>query len=48
VSPQYPGVYVTRPDGSGLRRISATSEIADTPHWSPDGARIAFWVGDPD
>ena len=48
VSPQYPGVYIVRPNGSGLRRISASTEIAGTPHWSPDGARIAFWVGDPE
>lgn len=48
VTPQYLGVYVMHPDGSGLRRISAPTEIAGTPHWSPDGARIAFWAGDPD
>lgn len=47
VTPQYLGVYIVRPDGSGLRRISAPTEIAGTPHWSPDGARIAFWFGDP-
>jgi TolB protein len=48
VTPQYLGVYVMHPDGSGLRRISAPAETAGTPHWSPDGARIAFWTGDPD
>ncbi len=48
VTPQYLGVYIVRSDGSGLRRITAPSEIAGTPHWSLDGARIAFWVGDPD
>jgi TolB protein len=48
VTPQYLGVYVVRPDGSGLRRISASTETAGTPHWSPDGTRIVFWVGDPD
>jgi TolB protein len=47
VSPQYDGVYVVRPDGTGLRVISDSSEIAGTPHWSPDGSRIAFWAGDP-
>jgi TolB protein len=47
VTPQYDGVYIVHPDGSGLRRISDASEIAGTPHWSPDGTRIAFWAGDP-
>jgi len=47
VTPQYDGVYIVHPDGSALRRISAPSEIAGTPHWSPDGSRIAFWTGDP-
>src|SRR5206468_1406993 len=40
VTPQYLGVYVVHPDGSSLRRISASTEIAGTPHWSPDGARV--------
>jgi Tol biopolymer transport system component len=47
VMPQYLGVYVAHPDGSGLRRVSSASETAGTPHWSPDGARVAFYVGDP-
>src|SRR5689334_8011495 len=48
VTPQYLGVYIVHPDGSNLRRISASTEIAGTPHWSPDGTRVAFWTGDPD
>src|SRR5205823_4188001 len=48
VTPQYLGVYIVHPDGSGLRRISASTEIAGTPHWGPDGTRIAFWAGDPE
>lgn len=47
VTPQYTGVYVARADGTGLRRVSAAGEIAGTPHWSPDGSRLAFWVGEP-
>ena len=47
VTPQYDGVYIVHPDGSAIRRISAPSEIAGTPHWSPNGNRIAFWAGDP-
>lgn len=46
VTPQYTSVYVARPDGSELRRISAPGEIAGTPHWSPSGDRLAFWSGD--
>jgi TolB protein len=35
-------LYVIRPDGTGLRRIT-TSPLEDTePTWSPDGRRIAF------
>jgi Tol biopolymer transport system component len=48
VTPQYTGVYIMHPDGSGLRRISAGGEIAGTPHWSLDGTRLAFWAGDPE
>ena len=48
VTPQYTAVYIVHPDGTGLRRISAATEIAGTPHWSPDAAHVAFWTGDPD
>jgi Tol biopolymer transport system component len=48
VTPQYLGVYIVHADGSNLRRISAPTEIAGTPHWSPDGVRVTFWAGDPD
>jgi len=48
VTPQYLGVYVVRPDGSGLRRVTAPNETAGTPHWSGDGTRLAFWTGDPE
>lgn len=48
VTPQYTGVYVAHPDGTALRRISALTEIAGTPHWLLDGTHVAFWAGDPD
>jgi TolB protein len=35
-----PGLYVMRPDGSGLRRIMAGD--TEYPTWSPDSTRIAF------
>jgi Tol biopolymer transport system component len=47
----YTDVYVMRPDGSGVRRL--THQRAYTPAWSPDGAHIVFsapglFVVDPD
>jgi len=47
VTPQYPAVYIVRADGSGLRRMSDSTEIAGTPHWSPDSDRVLFYVGEP-
>ena len=36
-------IYVVRPDGTGLRRL--TRNRAGVPAWSPDGSRIAFASG---
>jgi TolB protein len=36
----YTDVYVMRPDGSGVRRL--THNLAYTPAWSPDGRHIVF------
>jgi TolB protein len=47
VTPQYTSVYVVRADGTALRRISDSTEIAGTPHWSPDGIHILLYLGDP-
>ncbi|GAC1658761.1 MAG: hypothetical protein NVS4B3_26390 [Gemmatimonadaceae bacterium] len=47
VVPQYTSVYVVHPDGSGLRRLTDSTEVAGTPHWSPDGARVVFSASDP-
>jgi TolB protein len=35
-------IYVVRPDGSGLRRLTHRRGGAATPTWSPDGRQIAF------
>ncbi|MEW6156080.1 MAG: PQQ-binding-like beta-propeller repeat protein [Verrucomicrobiota bacterium] len=35
-------IYVVRPDGSGLRRVTGGSGDLVWPSWSPDGKRISF------
>jgi Tol biopolymer transport system component len=47
----YTDVYVMRPDGSGIRRL--TNNLGYTPAWSPDGEHIVFsaprlFIIDPD
>jgi Tol biopolymer transport system component len=37
---QRPGVWIVRPDGSGLRKVID----GESPRWSPDGSLIAFWA----
>ena len=37
-------IYVVRPEGSGLRRLTTDSKSSD-PAWSPDRRRIAFVSG---
>jgi TolB protein len=39
----YRDIYVMRPDGSGVTRL--TSASAETPAWSPDGRYIVFSAG---
>jgi Tol biopolymer transport system component len=36
----YTDVYVMRPDGSGIRRL--TNQVGYSPAWSPDGEHIVF------
>ena len=37
-------LYVVRPDGSGLRRITQDNEFAGSPAWSPDGRSLVFYT----
>jgi len=40
-------VYVIRPDGTGLRRVTVPGLSAGSPKWSPDGSRLVFYEIDP-
>ncbi len=44
---QSTGVYVVRPDGTGLRRVTAPGGVAGSPAWSADGRRLLFYETDP-
>jgi Tol biopolymer transport system component len=35
-------IWIVRPDGSGLRRLTSLQEHSPIPSWSPDGKWIAF------
>jgi Tol biopolymer transport system component len=39
----YTAVFVMRPDGTGLRRLTDPQTIAGSPSWSPDGKRLAYY-----
>jgi TolB protein len=40
-------LYVVRPDGRGLRRVTRQARQAVTPAWSPDRHRLAFALQEP-
>jgi TolB protein len=44
---QSTGVYIIRPDGTGLRRVTRDGGVAGSPSWSSDGRRILFYETDP-
>lgn len=37
-------LYVVKPDGSGLRRLTHDDEFAGSPSWSPDGLELVFYT----
>ena len=36
-------IYVMKPDGTGLRKLSRDSVCSGSPKWSPDGKRVIFY-----
>ena len=36
-------IYVIRPNGTGLRKLSRDSVCSGSPNWSPDGKRVVFY-----
>jgi TolB protein len=36
-------IYLVRPDGSGLRRVTHAQAFAGSPTWSPDSKRLLFY-----
>jgi Tol biopolymer transport system component len=43
ITPQYTAIFVVGADGSDLRRISDTTEVAGSPAWSADGSELMFY-----
>lgn len=43
---QSTGIYVVKPDGKGLRRLTRPDGVAGSPSWSPDGTRLVFYETD--
>ena len=43
---QSSGIYVMRPDGTGLRRVTRPGGVAGSPAWSPDGRKVLFYETD--
>jgi len=43
---QSTGIYVIRPNGRGLRRITRAGGVAGSPEWSADGRRVLYYETD--
>jgi TolB protein len=46
VAQQSTDIYVARPDGGGVRRVTHGNGVAGTPSWSRDGLSILFYEAD--
>ena len=43
---QSTGVYIVRPDGTALRRLTCKDGVAGSPSWSADGQEVLFYETD--
>lgn len=43
---QSTGIYIVKPDGNGLRRLTRKDGVAGSPSWSADGKRILYYETD--
>ena len=48
VTPQYTALFVVRPDGSDLRRVTSPTEVAAGGVWSLDGSRLVYHSAAPE
>jgi TolB protein len=38
-------IWVVKPDGTGIRRLTENADDETSPVWSPDGTQLAVWTG---
>ena len=43
---QSTGIYIVKPDGQGLRRLTRKDGVAGSPSWSADGRKILYYETD--
>jgi TolB protein len=41
---QFTEIYVVKPDGAGLRRVTNDNRFSGSPNWSPDGRSLVFFT----
>src|SRR5262249_46790611 len=47
-SAPHSALFIVRPDGTGLRRLTDPQIISGSPSWSPDGNRLAYYETTPE